>query len=109
MSSETSMGSAHTRIIIDFISHLSDVDPYPLENHLVGYLNDAEATASTIDVDGWLHTGDIGYVDDDNEIFIVDRVKELIKFKGFQASFTFFYWLFVFTPKLYIRSVRTIN
>ncbi|XXG43806.1 hypothetical protein AAC387_Pa01g3762 [Persea americana] len=50
-----------------------------------GYLNDAEATASTIDVDGWLHTGDIGYVDDDNEIFIVDRVKELIKFKGFQV------------------------
>jgi 4-coumarate--CoA ligase len=48
-------------------------------------LNDAEATATTIDVEGWLHTGDIGYVDDDDEIFIVDRVKELIKFKGFQA------------------------
>jgi 4-coumarate--CoA ligase len=48
-------------------------------------LNDAEATATTIDVEGWLHTGDIGYVDDDEEIFIVDRVKELIKFKGFQA------------------------
>ncbi|KAF9661313.1 hypothetical protein SADUNF_Sadunf19G0055100 [Salix dunnii] len=50
-----------------------------------GYLNDAEATANTIDVEGWLHTGDIGYVDDDDEIFIVDRVKEIIKFKGFQA------------------------
>lgn len=50
-----------------------------------GYLNDAEATASTIDVDGWLHTGDVGYVDDDDEVFIVDRVKELIKFKGFQV------------------------
>lgn len=50
-----------------------------------GYLNDPEATARTIDVDGWLHTGDIGYVDDDDEVFIVDRVKELIKFKGFQA------------------------
>lgn len=50
-----------------------------------GYLNDAEATATTIDVDGWLHTGDIGYVDDDDEVFIVDRVKELIKFKGFQV------------------------
>ncbi|EEF42352.1 4-coumarate--CoA ligase 2 [Ricinus communis] len=50
-----------------------------------GYLNDPEATANTIDVEGWLHTGDIGYVDDDDEIFIVDRVKEIIKFKGFQV------------------------
>ncbi|CAK9172458.1 unnamed protein product [Ilex paraguariensis] len=50
-----------------------------------GYLDDAEATARTIDVDGWLHTGDIGYVDDGEEIFIVDRMKELIKFKGFQV------------------------
>ncbi|KAK4486586.1 hypothetical protein RD792_006837 [Penstemon davidsonii] len=50
-----------------------------------GYLNDAEATARTIDVDGWLHTGDIGIVDDDEDVFIVDRVKELIKFKGFQV------------------------
>lgn len=58
-------------------------------HHFVGYLNDADATASTIDVEGWLHTGDIGYVDDDDEVFIVDRVKELIKFKGFQASFNF--------------------
>ncbi|PSS32258.1 4-coumarate--CoA ligase like [Actinidia chinensis var. chinensis] len=50
-----------------------------------GYLNDADATATTMDVDGWLHTGDIGYVDEDDEVFIVDRVKELIKFKGFQV------------------------
>lgn len=48
-------------------------------------MNDPEATSRTIDVDGWLHTGDIGYVDDDDEIFIVDRLKELIKFKGFQV------------------------
>ncbi|KAF5771467.1 putative acid--thiol ligase [Helianthus annuus] len=50
-----------------------------------GYLNDAMSTAATIDELGWLHTGDIGYVDHDDEVFIVDRVKELIKFKGFQV------------------------
>lgn len=52
---------------------------------MTGYLNDVDATSKTIDVDGWLHTGDIGYVDDDDEVFIVDRVKELIKYKGFQV------------------------
>lgn len=51
-----------------------------------GYLNDPEATERTIDKEGWLHTGDIGYVDDDDEIFIVDRLKELIKYKGFQVA-----------------------
>nr|AFX98059.1 4-coumarate:CoA ligase [Cunninghamia lanceolata]QBC40974.1 4-coumarate:CoA ligase [Cunninghamia lanceolata] len=50
-----------------------------------GYLNDPEATARTIDKDGWLHTGDIGYIDEGEEVFIVDRVKELIKYKGFQV------------------------
>ncbi|KAH7861856.1 hypothetical protein Vadar_031783 [Vaccinium darrowii] len=51
-----------------------------------GYLNDPEATERTIDKEGWLHTGDIGYIDDDEEIFIVDRLKELIKYKGFQVA-----------------------
>ncbi|KAG0558011.1 hypothetical protein KC19_11G172700 [Ceratodon purpureus] len=49
-----------------------------------GYLNDPEATANTIDKDGYLHTGDVGFIDEDEEMFIVDRVKEIIKFKGFQ-------------------------
>lgn len=51
-----------------------------------GYLNDPEATSGTIDKDGWLHTGDVGLVDDDDEIFIVDRLKEIIKYKGFQVA-----------------------
>lgn len=52
---------------------------------IIGYLNDPEATKRTI-VDGWLHTGDIGFIDDDDELFIVDRLKELIKYKGFQVA-----------------------
>ena len=51
-----------------------------------GYLNRPEATAATLDADGWLHTGDIGYVDDDGDFYIVDRLKELIKYKGFQVA-----------------------
>ncbi|RZS03916.1 hypothetical protein BHM03_00034162 [Ensete ventricosum] len=54
-------------------------------NH-AGYINDPDATKNTIDKDGWLHTGDIGYVDDDDEVFIVDRLKEIIKYKGFQVA-----------------------
>ncbi|XP_047325501.1 4-coumarate--CoA ligase 1-like [Impatiens glandulifera] len=50
-----------------------------------GYLNDPESTEMTIDKEGWLHTGDIGYIDEDEELFIVDRLKELIKYKGFQV------------------------
>uniref|UniRef100_A0A453AXY2 4-coumarate--CoA ligase n=1 Tax=Aegilops tauschii subsp. strangulata TaxID=200361 RepID=A0A453AXY2_AEGTS len=51
-----------------------------------GYLDNPAATAETVDKDGWLHTGDVGFVDADDEIFIVDRLKELIKYKGFQVA-----------------------
>ncbi|MFI9832670.1 4-coumarate--CoA ligase family protein [Streptomyces sp. NPDC051913] len=51
-----------------------------------GYLGRPDATAAMIDTDGWLHTGDVGHVDTDGWLFIVDRVKELIKYKGFQVA-----------------------
>uniref|UniRef100_A0A1A9X195 Luciferin 4-monooxygenase n=1 Tax=Glossina brevipalpis TaxID=37001 RepID=A0A1A9X195_9MUSC len=49
-----------------------------------GYIDDAKSTRSSI-INGWLHTGDIGYFDENFEFFIVDRIKELIKYKGFQV------------------------
>ena len=51
----------------------------------LGYLSNPEATSQTIDGEGWLHTGDIGHYDEDEYFFIVDRLKELIKYKGFQV------------------------
>ena len=52
---------------------------------MAGYLNNEEATARTIDSEGWLHTGDVAVRDSDGFYFIVDRLKELIKYKGFQV------------------------
>ncbi|GAA4873418.1 AMP-binding protein [Actinomycetospora straminea] len=51
-----------------------------------GYLGNASATAATIDPDGWLHTGDLARCDADGNVFVEDRLKELVKVKGLQVA-----------------------
>lgn len=55
-------------------------------NVMLGYLGNEEATAATITADGWLRTGDIVEVGPFQEVYIVDRLKELIKYKGYQVA-----------------------
>jgi acyl-CoA synthetase (AMP-forming)/AMP-acid ligase II len=51
-----------------------------------GYLNNPRATADAIDAEGWFHTGDVARLDENGSLWIVDRIKELIKYKGYQIA-----------------------
>lgn len=53
---------------------------------VVGYVGDKEATSVVIDSEGWLKTGDLCYIDHEGYLFFVDRLKELIKYKGYQVN-----------------------
>ncbi|HEY0479253.1 MAG TPA: AMP-binding protein [Kofleriaceae bacterium] len=89
------IGSAEARVVSTETGAEAAIDVAPGETGEIwvrgpfvmkGYFEDPEATALTIDRDGWLHTGDIGHVDADGDFWVVDRVKELIKYKGLQVA-----------------------
>ncbi|XP_037044687.1 luciferin 4-monooxygenase-like isoform X1 [Bradysia coprophila] len=65
-----------------------------------GYFNNPKATSESIDRDGWFHTGDLGYYDEEHNFFIVDRLKELIKYKGFQVAPAELEGLLLSNPKI---------
>jgi acyl-coenzyme A synthetase/AMP-(fatty) acid ligase len=58
----------------------------PMCQVMKGYFNRAADTAEIIDSEGWLYTGDLGYYDEEGDFYAVDRLKELIKVKGYQVS-----------------------
>jgi len=52
----------------------------------MGYFNRPTDTADVIDSEGWFYTGDLGYYDEDGHFYVVDRLKEIIKVKGYQVA-----------------------
>ncbi|MFT4127975.1 MAG: AMP-binding protein [Gordonia sp. (in: high G+C Gram-positive bacteria)] len=78
-------------------------------NVMLGYLNNDQATAETIDADGYLHTGDMAQVDATGCVYIVDRLKELIKYKGYQVPPAELEALLLTHPKIADSAVIGVN
>ncbi|WP_413768790.1 AMP-binding protein [Rhodococcus pyridinivorans] len=78
-------------------------------NVMLGYLNNAQATADTIDPDGYLHTGDVAQATADGLVYIVDRLKELIKYKGYQVPPAELEALLLTHPKIADAAIIGVN
>lgn len=95
LSKQGSIGPAVSdtdEMIVDLETGITQLDPGQIGELIIkgpqvmkGYWNNFEATAQTIR-NGWLYTGDIAYMDKGGWVYIVDRKKEMIKFKGFQVA-----------------------
>lgn len=57
-----------------------------LQHPFLGYYGDADATNASVDSEGWLHTGDLGHFDVDGYLFVVDRLKDILKYGNYQIS-----------------------
>lgn len=75
-------GSEPREVAVGEVGELSVRGP----NVFQGYHNNPAATSDCLSVDGWFRTGDVGYQDAKGNFYITDRVKELIKYKGFQVA-----------------------
>ena len=71
--------------LLFFVLNLVQILAMFMRSAFAGYVGDDEANASTFDSEGWLKTGDLCYIDQDGFLFVVDRLKELIKYKGYQV------------------------
>ena len=60
---------------------------------MIGYLNRPEATKNTILEGHWLRSGDLGYYDESGEVFVIDRLKDVIKYKTMQVTLILPYYV----------------
>ena len=74
---------------------------------MLGYLNREDATKETVTSDGWLKTGDVGYLEESGHVFITDRIKDLIKYKGHQVCPTGTTTSYQSSIFLYLSSMMT--